>query len=565
MSEQRQYPALEIFKHIDHSIKFNFKRIIIEIDELIHYHALYNEKHKNMDFDYEFNKIFYVLASFLDDKIVSPSNAGVFNFDDFSTDKESILLVISLFFGKRTELNLEHYNYGMHDDIDIMNRLESIFYAYDNGLYLSEKPLLLLSKVVPDDYLKLESVMKEMTDKNLVIPPKHSSNQSNFIALEFDFEEKLKRAINHLSVRMTLFKEKLEANVLVSNTFKRLDQYATIRETIMDHYENPVNEETLSRIHQNQQSLSRVKVASNFPLLKRSLKEEFLHLFFDLPLRRVEAETIEKVGRLLVTYPHFKEVISFILINLKSNLHYNKSIYKCKPILLVGTNGIGKSNFIYELSEILGFHSNFINMGSISSTFELSGLDSGWANGHPGFFSSSLIKNNVANPLLILDEIDKTSTSYTNGRPTTPLYDVLEKRSSEKFFENYFSTSFNFNYISFMATCNTIETIERGILNRFEVFNISSPTVDMLDNIVKSVYISLKKDPIFQSVVINKEGIRSLINAFKHNRITNIRKISRSVEKIMMEALSNNIGSARIVIDYLDDQYLEPSKDTTIH
>jgi len=275
----------------------------------------------------------------------------------------------------------------------------------------------------------------------------------------------------------------------------------------------------------------------------------------------VDNEVINKIIALKEKFPHFQEVIDYLEVSIRANKRKNNKL-KFKPILLMGNNGIGKSAFINELNKIFKLFNNTINIGSLTTPAEISGSTSLWKSAQPGFISKVIIQNNTCNPIIVLEEMDKVSNRY-NANILSPLYDLLEKNSASNFFENFFAVPFDFSNINFIGTANKYENIDKGILNRFRIFNISSPKEKDMYPIVKSVYKELKEDDIYDLIEINDNGLRAIANAFTDKNIFNIRALSKFIDDLLMNAVMDNKEEENYVIDNLDDSYITHSN--TVH
>lgn len=279
-----------------------------------------------------------------------------------------------------------------------------------------------------------------------------------------------------------------------------------------------------------------------------------------LNILTVDNEVISKITLLKEKFPHFQEVIDYLEVSMRANKRKNNAL-KFKPILLIGDNGIGKSAFINEVNKIFKIFNNTINIGSLSTHSEISGSTSLWKSAQPGFISKVVIQNNTCNPIVILEELDKVSKC--NSNIFAPLYDLLEKNSASKFFENFFAVPFDFSNINYIGTANKYKNIDKGILNRFRIFNISLPKEKDMYPIVKSVYEELKEDDIYDLIEINDNGLRAIANAFVHRNIFNIRALSKFMNELLMNAVIDNKEEDNYVIDDLDDSYIAHSN--TVH
>jgi ATP-dependent Lon protease len=257
-------------------------------------------------------------------------------------------------------------------------------------------------------------------------------------------------------------------------------------------------------------------------------------------------------------------IIDYLCLYLNVNLK-NNGVLNFKPILLLSKNGIGKSSFLRKLSNIFNLYNNFINYSSITTPSEISGLTPMWRTGNVGFIAQCINNNNVYNPIIILEELDKANKNHYNGNIFTPLFDLLEKRSASIFYENGLATNINFSYVNFIATANNLSEVNFGILNRFKIFEIEEPKDLDMFNIVNSIYKDYLEEDLFKNLTINEDGIRSISNACVLSNIKNVRAISKMIEDILIDGLNNLIDNnlESFEIDYLSDKYLMENK--TLH
>lgn len=345
-----------------------------------------------------------------------------------------------------------------------------------------------------------------------------------------------------------------------------LEEKYYLKEALSDIYNDKEVEKYINRFFKNKEIHRNYKKILNdnrYPSEQATYRNEsYLHILSYLKPLTVDCSLLDKVKELKINYPHFYEIIDYLEICLKMNIRKN-GVLNFKPILILGKNGIGKSAFIDEINNIFNIYMNAVNIGNMTTPSEIAGSTSLWNTGQPGFVSKTVIRNKCYNPIIVLEEMDKVVTGNANGRIMAPLYDLLEQRSAEDFYENFFSVSFDFSYVNYIATANSLENIDKGIINRFRVFTIKSPREEELPAIIKSIYSQLKKDSIFDLVEINEIGLKSIANAFAHEKILNVRKIYKFMEDLLMDASQFNESNDVYIIDYLDDGYI--SHSTTLH
>ena len=171
---------------------------------------------------------------------------------------------------------------------------------------------------------------------------------------------------------------------------------------------------------------------------------------------------------------------------------------KIPPILLTGPAGIGKTTVAIELARILGVPSHVELMSQASARFLLTGSTLTWASGRAGSVLQLLMRG-FGNPVLVLDELDKSGASYSSGGGggaiDEALLGLLEPVTSKAFKDEALDWPIDVSNVGFIATANEPDRISRPVLSRFITFEVREPTRDeLLGVIVPSIYEDLRMD-----------------------------------------------------------------------
>lgn len=174
--------------------------------------------------------------------------------------------------------------------------------------------------------------------------------------------------------------------------------------------------------------------------------------------------------------PNFGEVIDDLKKAMALAVSGNEPV-SFAPMLLLGEPGIGKTHFAKALAEHLGTGYQFVSMSSLTAGWILSGASAQWNHAKAGKVASTLVGGEVANPVIVLDEVDK-SGGDSRYDPMGPLYELFEQDTARRFRDEFVDVEMDASHILWVTTANDERGIPEPILNRMNVYAVPRPDAD---------------------------------------------------------------------------------------
>ncbi len=174
--------------------------------------------------------------------------------------------------------------------------------------------------------------------------------------------------------------------------------------------------------------------------------------------------------------PNFGEVIDDVRKSVALAISGNEPV-AFAPMLLLGEPGIGKTHFARCLAETLGTGFEFVSMSSLTAGWILSGSSAQWTHARPGKVAQALVGGEMANPVIVLDEVDKAGGD-SRYDPMGPLYELFEGETARRFKDEFVDVQIDASHILWVTTANDEHAIPEPILSRMNVFEIPRPDPD---------------------------------------------------------------------------------------
>ncbi|NNG25421.1 AAA family ATPase [Telluria aromaticivorans] len=163
------------------------------------------------------------------------------------------------------------------------------------------------------------------------------------------------------------------------------------------------------------------------------------------------------------------------------------------PILLLGGPGVGKTHFAKRLARAMQTECELISMNALSAGFVITGSSASWRGAKCGKVAERLVRGQYANPVVVLDEVEKASGS-SQSDPLAALYQLLEPETSRAFRDEFIDVELDASRIFWVLTANSTGGIPAPLLNRMAVYEVPAPTPEQAAGIAQRIYRALLRE-----------------------------------------------------------------------
>jgi len=267
------------------------------------------------------------------------------------------------------------------------------------------------------------------------------------------------------------------------------------------------------------------------------ISRNYLELFLELPWNEYSKDNFDlKRAEKILDKDHFGlEDVKKRIIEHLAVLKLRKDM-KSPIICLTGPPGVGKTSIGKSIAKALGREYVRMSLGGLRDEAEIRGHRKTYIGAMPGRIVQNIKKAGTSNPVFVLDEIDKLSASHS-GDPSSALLEVLDPEQNSEFYDNFLEMGYDLSKVMFIATSNTMSSIQPALKDRMEVIKMSGYTVEEKVGIaIKHLFPKQLKEHglTAKDLTIGKKQIEKIVEGY--TRESGVRSLEQKLAQVIRNA-----------------------------
>ena len=259
----------------------------------------------------------------------------------------------------------------------------------------------------------------------------------------------------------------------------------------------------------------------------------YVQLMLDLPWSNYSKDNFDlKRAKKILDHDHYglekikKRILEYLaVLKLKGDM-------KSPIICLYGPPGVGKTSLGKSIASSLGRKYIRMSLGGMHDESEIRGHRKTYIGAMPGRIIQNLKKVGTSNPVFVLDEIDKLASDF-RGDPSSALLEVLDPEQNSTFYDNYLEMDYDLSKVLFVATANSLQTIQPALMDRMEIIEITGYSLEEKLEIAKKYLLPKQRKAhglTASQIKISQAALEEII--FEYTRESGVRGLDKKIASV---------------------------------
>lgn len=371
-----------------------------------------------------------------------------------------------------------------------------------------------------------------------------------------DLEERALATLKHMSIEVQKLELRNDIQSKVQSDLNQQQREYFLHQqmkTIQEELGGTSNEEEIEEMKERAKSKQwDEKVAKHFEkeiaklqrlnpqVAEFSIQRNYLDLFLELPWNEYSQDIfdLKRAKRILDRDHHGLDDVKRRIIEYLAVLKLRNDM-KSPILCLYGPPGVGKTSLGKSIAEALGREYVRMSLGGLRDEAEIRGHRKTYIGAMPGRIIQSIKKAGTSNPVFVLDEIDKLSNSH-QGDPSSAMLEVLDPEQNSEFYDNFLEMGYDLSKVMFIATANSLSTIQPALRDRMEIINVTGYTIEEKIQIAKKHLLPKQLEEhglTAKDLKIGKPQMERIVEGY--TRESGVRGLEKQLAKMVRYAAKN--------------------------